>query len=569
MRTCTFVQLKNDTHFVNGAHYISQMDVPQKTNNMEPLFQFDLPKEQSSIIKVFGVGGGGGNAVNYMFDHGIIGVNFVVLNTDEQALTMSRVPNKIQLGPALTRGLGAGSNPEVGGKAAEESEEVIRELLGKNTKMVFITAGMGGGTGTGAAPVVARIAREMDILTVGIVTTPFWFEGKGRHNSAVEGIERLRQHVDTLLIIDNDRIRQMYGNLTRSQGFAHANNILTTAAKAISEIITVPGEINVDFADVYTVMKNGGSAVMGCASADGEDRASIAVTHALNSPLLNHSSIKGARKVLVNITTGTKQVTMDEIGSIMEYVQESAGSTDIILGACDDPSLGEKLSVTIIATGFEVNNNLSYGEHKTYTVYELNSTKESEVVQQEAPAVTTVEPVVTVTEKAEEVVSHNLSIEDIVGQTQEPTLFTGVVETEVRENVVEFEVTPEQQNLTFAETVSEKVVEEDLSSTVKEKEEADFVLYQRSGTVQNSLVDVTPEELENTLLDRKKILGGLSFKPSAKNIHELEEVPAYMRRDMEIDDSKSFSSDEETSRYSVKSGSSISTNNSYLHDNVD
>ena len=210
---------------------------------MEPIFQFELPKEQSSIIKVFGVGGGGSNAVNHMFDQGIAGVNFVVLNTDAQALEMSRIPNKIQLGPASTQGLGAGANPSVGERAAEESIDAIKELLNMNTKMVFITAGMGGGTGTGAAPVVARIAREMGILTVGIVTTPFWFEGKGRYNSATEGLSKLKENVDTLLIINNDRIREMYGNLKRAEAFGHANNILTTAAKAISEIITVPGEI--------------------------------------------------------------------------------------------------------------------------------------------------------------------------------------------------------------------------------------------------------------------------------------------------------------------------------------
>jgi cell division protein FtsZ len=340
---------------------------------MEPLFQFDLPKDQSSIIKVFGVGGGGSNAVNHMYDQGIVGVNFVVLNTDAQALEMSQIPNKIQLGPALTQGLGAGARPEVGEKSAEESVEAIKELLSKNTKMVFITAGMGGGTGTGAAPVVARIAREMGVMTVGIVTTPFWFEGKGRYNHATEGIEKLRENVDTLLIINNDKIREMYGNLKRSEAFGHANNILTTAAKAISEIITVPGEINVDFADVQTVMKNGGSAIMGCATAEGDDRAIRAAQGALNSPLLNDNEIRGAKKVLVNITTGTMQVTMDEIGEIMEYVQEAAGSTDIILGACDDATLGDKLSVTIIATGFEVGKKpAAYVQQREVKVYELN-----------------------------------------------------------------------------------------------------------------------------------------------------------------------------------------------------
>ena len=455
---------KGHTNFLTpdaGSSHSATRD--KKTNNMEPLFQFDLPKEQSSIIKVFGVGGGGSNAVNHMFDQGIVGVNFVVLNTDAQALDMSRIPNKIQIGPALTQGLGAGADPKVGEASAEESIEAIKELLSKNTKMIFITAGMGGGTGTGAAPVVARLAREMGVLTVGIVTTPFWFEGKGRYNKAIEGIEKLREQVDTLLIINNDKIREMYGNLKRGEAFGHANNILTTAAKAISEIITVPGEINVDFADVQTVMKNGGSAIMGCATAEGEDRALRAAQGALNSPLLNDNEIRGAKKVLVNITTGTMQVTMDEIGAIMEYVQEAANSTDIILGTCDDPSLGDKLSVTIIATGFEVVKKVvDYKEQKVVKVYELN---DKPVVTETVKQVVEInnEPAVTINVEPQTEMQPVSFIEEEKFDLFETSKSD---ETVTADNTFEFEVTREEQKLPEVE-LTLPVWEEKVETTVQ------------------------------------------------------------------------------------------------------
>ena len=315
---------------------------------------FDLPIGQSSIIKVIGVGGGGGNAVNHMFREGITGVDFIVCNTDAQALDHSPVSNRIQLGPELTRGLGAGSIPEKGREACEESAGELRELLSRNTRMVFITAGMGGGTGTGAAPVVARIARELGILTVGIVTTPFSFEGNRKFRQALAGIEELKKNVDTVIVISNDKISKMYGSLRKSEAFNLANNILTTAAKGISEIITIPGEINVDFADVEYVMSNGGTALMGNGCAEGEGRALAAVKAALSSPLLNDSRIQGAKKVLLNITAGVgdNQVTIDEISSINEYLQLHARDTDIIFGSCDDEQMGAKLAVTLIATGF-------------------------------------------------------------------------------------------------------------------------------------------------------------------------------------------------------------------------
>ncbi len=315
--------------------------------------KFNLPKDQASIIKVIGVGGGGSNAVNHMYNQGITGVDFIICNTDAQALELSPIPNKIQLGTTLTEGLGAGANPEVGKNAAIEDIDNIKKILENNTKMVFITAGMGGGTGTGAAPVIAKVAREMGILTVGIVTIPFSFEGRRRKQQAEEGLEQLRQNVDTLLIINNDKLRMMHGNLKMGEAFSKADDILTVAAKGIAEIITVAGYINVDFEDVKTVMKDGGTAIMGSATAEGENRAIEAVTRAISSPLLNDNEIEGANYILLNITSGEDEITMDEIDDITDYIQNEAGYTaELIWGNGLDESLGNKVSVTVIATGF-------------------------------------------------------------------------------------------------------------------------------------------------------------------------------------------------------------------------
>lgn len=319
------------------------------------MIHFEIPKNQSSIIKVIGVGGGGSNAVNYMHNLGIDGVDFVVCNTDSQALALSPVANKIQLGPHLTQGLGAGANPEIGKQSCEESLEDVAKILKVNTRMAFITAGMGGGTGTGGAPVISKICRDLGILTVGIVTTPFTYEGRRRMKQAQEGIERMREHVDTILIISNDKLRQQFGNLPFTQAFAKADDILSTAAKCITDVITTTGQINVDFADVCTVMKNGGVAILGSAAAAGENRALEAVESALNSPLLNDSDIRGAKWLLLNITSaaGEFEHTMDEAEAIQAYVQQQAGDyCDVILGMGHDPNLKEKIAVTVIATGF-------------------------------------------------------------------------------------------------------------------------------------------------------------------------------------------------------------------------
>jgi len=320
------------------------------------MIHFDLPKQKSSIIKVIGVGGGGSNAVNFMFSQTVEGVDFIVCNTDAKALEQSKVPNKIQLGPYLTQGLGAGANPEVGKKATEESLEEIRKILEVNTKMAFITVGMGGGTGTGGAPIIAQVCKELGILTVGIVTTPFHFEGPRRLLMAEEGINELKPHVDTLLVISNDKLRMQYGNLKMREAFGKADNVLATAAKCITDVINSRGHIIVDFADVCTVMKNGGVAILGKAEAEGEDRAQLAIEEALASPLLNDNDIKGAKWILININSseGDDECTMDEIETINNYLRMQAGAnTDVIVGMGYDNALEKKIGITLIATGFD------------------------------------------------------------------------------------------------------------------------------------------------------------------------------------------------------------------------
>ncbi|MEI9807794.1 MAG: cell division protein FtsZ [Bacteroidota bacterium] len=320
------------------------------------MIHFDLPKEKSSIIKVIGVGGGGGNAVNHMFSQSIEGVNFIICNTDAQALAGSAIPNRIQLGPHLTQGLGAGANPDIGRQATEESLEEIKRILEVNTKMAFITAGMGGGTGTGGAPIIAKICKDLGILTVGIVTLPFAYEGKKRQLQAEEGIKILKGYVDTLLVISNDKLRHQFGNLKMREAFERADNVLATAAKCITDVINSTGQINVDFADVCTVMRNGGVAILGSAAVAGENRAHKAIEEALNSPLLNDNDIKGAKWILININSceGENEFTMDEVEIIQSHLISQAGEgTDVILGLGYDNTLNDKLGITLIATGFE------------------------------------------------------------------------------------------------------------------------------------------------------------------------------------------------------------------------
>jgi len=364
------------------------------------MIQFELPQNNASIIKVIGVGGGGGNAVNYMYGLGIEGVDFIVCNTDKKALHNSTVPTKIQLGPSLTQGLGAGANPDIGMRACEESIAEIENLLVNNTKMVFVTAGMGGGTGTGGAPIVAKVAKDLGILTVGIITTPFSYEGKRRMRQAEEGIERMRENVDTILVISNDKLRHQFGNIPTSQAFCKADDILATATKCITDVINSQGHIVVDFADVSTVMRDGGVAILGSAIANGENRAYEAVEKAINSPLLNDNNIRGAKWVLLNINSahGVHEHTLDEVEMIQAYVQEQAGDDcDVIFGTGFDDNLLDNISVTVIATGFEYNstNNAYDTVHKrphaekNKQVFHLNDETPTEAPIAEAPVTPT------------------------------------------------------------------------------------------------------------------------------------------------------------------------------------
>ena len=377
---------------------------------------FDLPKHQSNVIKVIGVGGGGSNAINHMFQQGIKGVDFVICNTDAQALQNSGVPNKIQLGVNLTEGLGAGANPDVGEQAAVESLEDIHRMLDTNTKMVFITAGMGGGTGTGAAPIIAKMAKELDILTVGIVTMPFQFEGKMRNEQAQRGIENLRQHVDSLVVINNNKLREVYGNLGFKAGFSKADEVLSTASRGIAEVITHHYTQNIDLRDAKTVLSNSGTAIMGSAAASGQTRAQEAIMKALDSPLLNDNKITGAKNVLLLIVSGSQEITIDEIGEINDHIQNEAGhGANIIMGVGEDESLQESISVTIIATGFNIDqqNEISNTEVKK-VIHALEETPGEEIsTSEKEPAIIT--PDIVLEEDATTpIVRHTLIDEDEV-----------------------------------------------------------------------------------------------------------------------------------------------------------
>lgn len=337
---------------------------------VDGFINFNLNEKTPTIIKVIGVGGGGGNAVEYMYEKGICDVDFVICNTDYQALRNSPIPCKIQLGKELTAGHGAGNNPAMGEKSAQESLADIEAILKKDTRMAFITAAMGGGTGTGAAPVIARLSKDMGILTVGIVSVPARFEGPKRLDQARDGLRRLKDHVDCLIVIDNEKIKSIYGSQTISQAFAKANDVLNIAAKGIAEIITLPGYINVDFADVRTVMTDSGVAIMGAAQASGEDRAIRAITEALESPLLNNNDILGAKDILLNITSGTDEITMDEMSQITSHIIRKVGNNAaVIWGVGTDPDLGDAVSVTIIATGFPAGDIELFGEENTCAGY--------------------------------------------------------------------------------------------------------------------------------------------------------------------------------------------------------
>jgi cell division protein FtsZ len=524
--------------------------------------EFDLPKGSTSIIKVIGVGGGGSNAVNHMYDQGIKGVDFIVCNTDRQALDISPVPLKIQLGPSLTEGRGAGSIPEIGRNAAVENIEEIRAFLGDGTKMVFVTAGMGGGTGTGAAPVIAQIAKELGILTVGIVTVPFSFEGRKRRQQAEEGLEAMRNNVDTLLVINNERLREMAGNLSLVNAFSKADNVLTTAAKGIAEVISVTGAINVDFNDVNTVMKDSGVAIMGSSQAEGEDRALVAVKEALNSPLLNDNDISGAKYVLLNITYGDVDVTMDEISEITDYIQDEAGSTaDVIWGHGYDATLGEKLSVTLIATGFGSQPITGFEKAPERTVRTLEEEPKNEIKA----------PLTSPTQVVESAPSEEPFLK--VKETEEPVAERTVTPTPAAEP---------QTGINFDWDLSSettKPLETPVQTAVEQKEDAVKRFFLEDEAEQkNSLENVqtrvalSPEELQRRNTERMERIQQYNVKlKKAEGLKELEDEPAYLRRNIHLED-VSKSSEQKVSRFGLtddQNGSGLRTNNSFLHDNVD
>lgn len=485
---------------------------------------FDIPNSENSIIKVIGVGGGGGNAVAHMFRQGIQGVDFAVSNTDNQAMENNPVSFKIQLGPLLTEGRGAGTKPEVGKEACIESIDDVRKFIDDGTKMLFITAGMGGGTGTGAAPIIAKAAKEAGILTVGVVTIPFKFEGLKRQRQALEGLEQLKSNVDAILVISNDKMREIHGNLAISEAFAQADEILTTAVKGIAEIITVPGYVNVDFEDVNTVMRRSGVAIMGNSTAEGEDRARNAISMALNSPLLEDNDIRGARHILLNITSGSKEVTMDEIGEITDYVQEEAGyGTDLVWGNCRDEALGEKISITLIATGF--------GE---------GSARKNQPTVEEKIIVSLDDDEMSI--KREEVIS------------------SGV---------------PEGEKTMMIDFDSDDVKKTIESLGMKQTAAFDLDDIQESRSVQSTRQSEHNKVLKNTEMEaaRREYLRNQATKPldNPQIISELENVPAYKRRKVSLENNKDNQQDG-VSGYKVSVDDDapiISSNNSFLHDNID
>lgn len=480
------------------------------------MIHFDLPKEKSSIIKVIGVGGGGSNAVNYMYSQNIEGVNFIICNTDAQAIAQSKVPNKVQLGPHLTQGLGAGANPEIGRQATEESLEEIRRILEVNTKMAFITAGMGGGTGTGGAPIISKICKDLGILTVGIVTTPFSYEGKKRQLQAEEGIHILKQYVDTLLVISNDKLRHQFGNLKMKEAFSRADNVLATAAKCITDVINSTGQINVDFADVCTVMRNGGVAILGSAAANGANRAQQAIEEALNSPLLNDNDIRGAKWILININSaeGDHEFTMDEVEIIQNYLLSRAGEgTDVILGMGYDSSLGDKIGITLIATGFEYKDPFNKKTEVVAKPAEVGKIVMTLDMKKEEPVklmpVKPAEPVVAVQDEEKE-------IEEIMEQPAFLNVKESVeeIKEELKPRLVEAE-TPKPVVFFTNSSISENTVDKQVEKK-EEEEKIEWVLSQPSKPEEpislSTPASAKPEQQHNSPASAAK--GGYLAKPS-------------------------------------------------------
>jgi cell division protein FtsZ len=496
--------------------------------------EFQMPKNKNSIIKVIGVGGGGGNAVNNMYRKGIIGVDFIVCNTDLQALEMSPVPNKIRLGATQTEGLGAGANPELGRLSAVESLEQLRDVLRTNTKMVFVTAGMGGGTGTGAAPVIAGLAKEMGILTVAIVTTPFRFEGKKRMGQALAGIKALEASVDTIVTINNDNLTEVFGkNVTMKQAFEEADTVLCDAAKGIAEIITREGYINVDFADVNTIMKDGGTALMGTATYSGEDRAIRAAEDAISSPMLDNVNISGSRGILVNITAASDSLRLDETTTIVEYIQEAAGdNADIIFGTVYDEDMGDQLSVTVIATGFDNEKRSFAGLVKETPRTVLDVNPQPPTSYREAPRETTWEE-----------------------------------KKETRNNLEEFSITSSPAFTFELEDTKPPVVQQPTLFEEKKPQPP----------VPPVTPHVPPVEIRSTreteLEERMRKLRSTDYNyHNPESLKGMEDIPAYMRKQVPMHEEPTVV-EPKLSRLSLEDVDdkrfTISDNNTYLHDNVD
>lgn len=477
----------------------------------DDLMNFELPQEENSIIKVIGVGGGGGNAVNHMYKKGITDVNFVVCNTDAQALRKSPIPVRIQLGATLTEGRGAGNKPEQGKQAAIESLDQINEVLENNTRMVFVTAGMGGGTGTGAAPVIAEAAKEKGILTVGIVTIPFGFEGRIRINQAIEGIAELKEHVDALLVIRNEKLREICGNLKLKEAFSKADDILTAAAKGIAEIITLEGYVNVDFEDVKTVMSNSGVALMGSGTAEGEDRAISAIKDALSSPLLNNNDISGASNILLNITSGEDEITMDEVSEITDYLQHEVGekmSSNIIWGTGTDEALENQINVTVIATGFG-----------SGSIPELYAKEQS----------------------SRKIIKKGLSDSEEKQEDENQEKPEANVRHEVLSMDEEFTPSAPTPDNTYAKPQKTKPQQEAVQADLFTKDK----------------------------YDKLKALSNWN----ESNIDDLENTPAYKRRGATEEDDEAEKEEGEVSRYTISKDNNdnitLRENNSYVHDKVD
>ena len=570
-----------------------------------PKMEFDLPRDYNSIIKVIGVGGGGSNAVNHMFNKGIVGVDFIVCNTDRQALDISPVPYKIQLGAQLTDGRGAGMLPEVGMAAANENIDEIRELLSKNTKMVFVTAGMGGGTGTGAAPVIAKVAKDLGILTVGIVTIPFNFEGKKRRLQAEEGLNKMRENVDTLLVINNERLREFGKDMSLTDAFSYADDILTVAARGIAEVISVTGVINVDFNDVNTVLRNSGHAIMGSASAEGENRALEAVSSALSSPLLMDNEIDGARYVLLNITYGSKEVMMDEITEITDYIQEAAGATaDVIWGHGLDSSLGEKISITLIAAGLKDVPLNGFEKAPERKVVDLHGENNKEITSLLTNPVSSVEGSGNSKDafseepflKSEQITDNTIPAESIsqnFGEKKSFDLFESAVEINPSAILDVNEDTNFVQEIAFSKNqVTSNSDEKDVqpefswdigvsnsdasesSTKIEEKEEIVRHMLEEEVIMElNSEVKyASPEEQQKIAQERSfKIMEYTNKLKNAEGIADFENEPAYVRRNISLNQSIP-SSEESVSRFGLseeEDGKSGLRSNNFLHDNVD